>query len=117
MCLREEAVNAGTETMAKLQGIRDQSLVNNLQQIYDAGWSILDPIAAEELIEPDVFAELGGPYDDLNIDWRNGRDVEAIQDKRFDNCFHRDNVCGPKSWCLSCRIRLICRRLLPAQDS
>ena len=90
LCIRNEAVKAGNKTIRLLEGHREQSVVNNLEQIVEAGWSILDKddTASDEYDDPD------GPYEALNIDRNNCKCREAYQNWQFDNCHHRNNV-GP----------------------
>lgn len=91
MYVRKDAIEAGDKSVKILSGYRDQSVVNNLQQINVAGWSGNPTVAGV-----DDYSELGGPYEDLGIDFRNGKSITVFQDKRFNNCLHRDNVCAPK---------------------
>lgn len=63
-------------------------MVNNLEQIVEAGWSFLDK-------EDTMSDEYDEPYEALNIDKNNGKCKEAYQNWQFDNCRHRNNVCPP----------------------
>ena len=85
---RKDALAAGEESLKLLRGYRDQSVINNLDQIRDAGWSILpatDTITHE-------YDQPGGPFASLGIVASNGHSISVKQDKRFDNCLHQDNV-------------------------
>lgn len=85
---RKDALAAGEESLELLLGHRDQSVINNLDQIRDAGWSTLpatDTIT-HEYDEPD------GPFASLGIVASDGNTISVKQDKRFDNCLHQDNV-------------------------
>ena len=89
--LRNEAVAAGNKTIKLLEGHREQSVVNNLDQIVEAGWSFLD----KDDTVSDEYDEDDGPYQALNINANNGVCREAYQNWQFDNCRHRNNVCPP----------------------
>ena len=92
--VRQQALNAGEKSLNQLYGHREESVVNTLDQVRAAGWSITganDRITAE-------YDEPGGPFQNLVINRANSVVRAARQDKTFRNCYQDDNVCAPISW-------------------